>query len=126
MQKWGFIKEKVTFSEISLHTLSPYPNLSLNKQCATVLTRAFKKFFKNISHLILFFLTSTPRSRRYLTTLIIPLDAAACKGVYDFLSLHVTSAVWVTSNFTTSIWPKRIKTNKMKHHMLLTNTGLQT
>lgn len=26
-------------------------------------------------------LTSTPKSRRYLTTLIIPLEAAACKGV---------------------------------------------
>lgn len=119
MEKWGFIKEKVVFPEIFIHILSLYHNPSLNKQCATVLTGAFQTIKKIISHFVLFFLTSTPRSRRYLTTLIIPLDAAACKGVYDFLSLHVTSAVWVTSNFTTSIWPKIIKTNKMKHHVFI-------
>lgn len=101
------IKKKQSTWRLSeiLSLFSPF-HKHTHKQWTTILIRAFQTTTK-VS--LLFFLTSTPRSRRYLTTLIIPLDAAACKGVYDFLSLHVTSAPWATSNFTTSICPKRIK-----------------
>lgn len=57
-------------------------------------------------------LTSTPRFRRCLTTLICPLEAAACRGVQPFLSLHVTSAPWLTSKATTSRWPVETKQQK--------------